>query len=234
MPDQYTIRARVLPAFLVALPLGLVTLAWFPDGLSRGSALWSLLVWSSVTVLVGQLGRDPGKRKQPHLFRSWGGEPAVKALRHAGARNPAIVERIHKRMNALMRTKLPTAAAEAADPQAADQVYEACIRFLRDKTRDRKKFNLIFEENCNYGFRRNLWGLKPLGVTLAVVALAATAALPIVHHGAVTSASLQPAAVPGLIIFGILLGWLMVVTPRWVEVPANTYAERLLEATERL
>jgi hypothetical protein len=234
LPDQYTIRARVLPALLVALPVGLAALAWFPAGLPGGSIIAGLLAWSGGTVLVAQLGRDAGRRKQPELFRSWGGPPTTKRLRHSGEGNRVTRERIHKKLTALMRKKVPSPDQEAADPRAADEAYEGCIEFLKGKTRDRKKFNLVFEENCNYGFRRNLWGLKPVGVALAVVALTATAVLPLVRNGAWTVATMQPALVPGAIIILILLGWVVVVTPRWVEVPANAYAERLLEATEHL
>lgn len=234
MPDQYTIRARVLPALLVALPLGLATLAWFPDGLSGWSALWGLTVWSGATVLLGQLGRDCGKQKQPRLFGMWGGEPAIRALRHADAENLVVLERIHRRLNSLMRGKLPTAAQELVDPRAADDAYAGCIRFLREKTRDRKKFNLIFEENCNYGFRRNLWGLKPLGVVVTIVALAALAALVVIEPRVLAAPGRQRVLIPGLVICLILIGWIVIVTPRWVRIPANAYVERLLEATERL
>jgi hypothetical protein len=234
LPDQYTIRARVLPALLVALPAGLAALAWFPTGLPGGSIIAGLLAWSGATVLVAQLGRDAGRRKQPELFRSWGGPPTTKRLRHAGKGNRVTRERVHKKLATLMRKKLPSAAEEAADPGAADEAYEACVDFMKGRTRDRKKFNLVFEENCNYGFRRNLWGLKPIGLALAVAALAATAVLPVVQQGPLTVAGMRPALVPGAIILAILLAWIFIVTPRWVAVPAHAYAERLLEATERL
>ena len=77
MPDQYTIRARVLPALLVALPLGLATLAWFPDGLSGWSALWGLAVWSGATVLLGQLGKTPLRRCHVYSFFGWMPPPAA-------------------------------------------------------------------------------------------------------------------------------------------------------------
>jgi len=231
--DQYTIRARVVPALLVALPLGLAALAWSPDGISGWSALRGLAVWCGGTVLLGQLGRDAGRRRQPELFQRWGGPPTTKRLRHSGGGNRVTRERAHKKLSALMQKKLPTAAAEAAAPRAADEVYEACADYLRGKTRDRKRFHLVFDENCSYGLRRNLWGLKPLGVTLTLMALAATALMPVIRHATITAA-MQSALVPGAMILVILAGWLFIVTPAWVEVPANAYADRLLEAAESL
>ncbi len=234
MPDQYTIRARVIPALLVALPLGLATLAWFPDGISGWTTLWGLAIWCGATVLLGQFGRDAGRRKQPYLFQLWGGPPTTKRLRHSGGGNSVTRDRVHKKLNKLMNKKLPTADDEAADPQAADETYEACTAFLRGKTRDHKKFNLIFEDNCDYGFRRNLWGLKPVGVAVTILALASVAALPVVEPSVRTTIAVTRILVPGGLTAFILLGWVFVVTPRWVEVPANAYAEHLLEATDQL
>jgi len=119
-------------------------------------------------------------------------------------------------------------------PRAADEAYEASIEFLQGKTRDRKKFNLVFEENCNYGFRRNLWDLKPVGVAVTVLALTAIAALPVLEPARRTTAAIAPIVVPGGLTSLLLLGWLFVVTPRWVEIPANAYADRLVEATNHL
>jgi hypothetical protein len=47
------------------------------------------------------------------------------------------------------------------------------VRVLRERTRDRKRFRLVFEEVANYGFRRNLWGHRSLGITATVVSLVA-------------------------------------------------------------
>ncbi len=235
MPDQYTIRARVLPALLVTLPLGLATLAWFPDGLSGWGAIWGLVVWSGGTMFLAQIGRDSGKRKEPSLFGRWGGKPTSKLLRHTNASNRPLLERRHGKLNKLTHPlKLPTPEQEASDPRRADEIYEACVTLLRDKTRDRKDFPLVFEENCSYGFRRNLWGLKPLGLTLTVLSLLAVAALPIVDPAVWTTGPKQRIVVPGLIDCLMLLAWVCIVTPRWVRIPGDAYAERLLEACERL
>src|SRR2546426_4811456 len=104
--------------------------------------------------------------------------------------------------------KLPTAQQEADDPPAADVVYEACGAFLRDKTRDQKKFPLVFEENCNYGLRRNLWGMKPIGIAIATLGIAAVGVIllidPTVRSGSRAGVAALAAAVNVL----LLLGWI--------------------------
>lgn len=235
IPDQYTVRARLLPALLVALPAGVAALAWFPDGILGWGAVWGLVTWSGGTLLLAQLGRDAGKRKEPRLFELWGGKPTTRMLRHAGGANPVTLGRRHAKLKSLMRdVRFPTPEEEAADPHAADEVYEACTTVLRDKTRDRKRFDLIFEENCNYGFRRNLWGMRPLGLVIALLALAVIAGVPVLDSAARSGGRLGLVAVTGAVDLLVLLGWLFVFTPGWVRVAGEAYAERLLEASERL
>jgi hypothetical protein len=37
------------------------------------------------------------------------------------------------------------------------------------RARDKTKYPLLFEEDCNYGFRRNMFGIRWLGVTVALI-----------------------------------------------------------------
>ncbi len=232
--DPYTVRARLLPALIAALPLGIATLAWFPNGVLGWGAIWALVVWSGGTFLLAELGREVGKRKEPGLFASWGGKPTTRLLRHQGAPNRPLLTRRHAKLAALTGIAMPTAEMEAADMRASDEIYEAWTTFLRDRTRDRKKFDLIFAENCSYGFRRNLWGMKPLGMFLTLIGLAAVAVIPWLDPSARVAPRAGTVIVTGAINVLLLLGWMLAITPAWVRTPAEAYAERLLEASERL
>jgi hypothetical protein len=233
--DRYTIRARLAPALLVALPIGLATFAWFPDGVRIWGAVWAFIAWSGGTALLAQIGRDAGRRKEPSLFEMWGGKPTTRMLRHRETQNASILERRHKKLKALIRNvKLPTTAEEAAEPAAADSVYESCAAFLRERTRDHNKFPLVFEENCSYGFRRNLLGLKPVGLALAVAGGIAVATVPLAAPAARVGDRLAVVVISGGVNLLLTLGWLFIFTPSWVRVPADAYAERLLGAIESL
>jgi hypothetical protein len=54
----------------------------------------------------------------------------------------------------------PTAAQEEADPDKADSFYTRAGTWLRENTRDQKTFDVLFNENITYGYRRNLFALK--------------------------------------------------------------------------
>lgn len=233
--DKYTVRARLLPALLVALPIGLATVTWFPGGVFGWGAVWGLVTWSGGTMLLAQLARDAGKRKERQLFESWGGKPTTRMLRHGDTANAVTLGRRHKKLESLLRdVKLPTPEEEAGNPSAADEVYETCITFLREKTRDTKEFALVFEENCNYGFRRNLWGMKPIGLSLVLLGLVAILTAPFTEAIARSGGTLALAGITGGLNLMLVLSWLFVLKPNWVRVAAEAYAERLLEACERL
>lgn len=231
--DAYDRRARLEPALIVALPLALAMLAWSPDGLKGWTILWSLLVWAGGTGLLAQLARDLGKRREPYLFESWGGKPTTRLLRYTGCENEVLIARRHQILQkALPEVRIPTVEDELSNPKHSDDVYETCVRWLIEKTRDKKKFQLVFEENCNYGFRRNLWGMRVWGITIALIAMLISIA------AQVTGSSGAPGR---LLSFGamaciglLLVFWLFACNPEWVRLPADAYAERLLGSADVL
>ena len=233
--DAYTIRARLLPAFLSALPVGIALAGVYPDGFSEWGALWSTVVAAGGTYLIAELGRDAGRNRESALFGTWGGQPTTLRLRHRDAPNPLTVAHYHERLS-LLRADLvfPSPADEARDPDAADKVYESATQFLRDSTRDHSKFHLVFEGLCEYGFRRNLWGLKLVGLPLALGSLTAPAAGLIGHARGFWTVSIPAASIALVLTLGFSLVWVVFIRPDWVKTTAFAYADRLLGAVETL
>ena len=70
--DKYSVHARLVPAFLVLLPLGLSIVSLFPDKFVG----WDFIVWlgtsSGLAVLLEQLSRDQGKAKESHPLLTLG------------------------------------------------------------------------------------------------------------------------------------------------------------------
>ena len=230
--NAYTRRARLRPALIVVLPLGLAVLSWSPDGLKSWTVLWSLFVWAGGTALMAQVARDRGREKEKDLFQRWGGKPTTQLLRYAGSSNPILVSRRHANLQRVLTDiHLPNEEEETADPEHADNVYDTCVRWLLEQTRDQKKFSLIFEENCNFGFRRNLWGMKPVGIILSVVGLLLGLAAIFIHLRA--SITVSPVSYAGAACTIALLGfWIVWCSPDWIKLSADAYAERLLAALE--
>ncbi len=233
--DAYTWRARIIPVFVVIFPLALTVSLWAPGLALIGRLAGMFLVPFGVAMLMSQIGRDLGKRREPGLWGKWGGAPTTQLLRHRNDKvNPVIRERYHKRLAALQPDiRLPTAEEEAGDAARADHTYEACVRDLITRARDRKQFPLLFGENVNYGFRRNLWGMKPFGALFSLAGLAACALYFWLYWESFRLFSAEAAA-GGAINLALLLFWLFWVTPSWVRIAGDAYAERLLETCEEL
>ena len=232
LPDAYWWRARLAPTLLVMLPAAILAASFVPVATWPEGA-WSLL-GSVVLLLLGSLGRDAGRRSQPGLFAKWGGAPTTGRLRYREAINPIAVDRLHQLLQSVPTGfVVPDRAAEVADPTAADQAYEVIVAALRELTRDRKSFPLVFAENTEYGFRRNLRALKRVGIIVSVATLigCVAAGLPlgllVMHQAALVFFAPFACAVAALFLWSKA-------DDNWVRIPAEAYADRLVGAVEIL
>jgi hypothetical protein len=128
--------------------------------------------------------------------------------------------------------RIPTPEEEATDPDVADEMYEAATVALRERTRDRKRYPLVFEEVCNYGFRRNLWGLRSIAIIASAIGIAVACLL----LGLSLLDVLPLEAWPLLVVLALdavllILLW-KIVNEDWVFETGDAYAKALLNATE--
>lgn len=235
--DRYTLRARYYPVVILFFPIIILGVSYSFQFESYVHAVTSLGTVSAFTYLFSQLGRDQGKTKEKQLWESWGGTPSVQILRINNSQlDHHTKQRYHKKLQALCPVgTVPDAAMESADLQGADQVYSAWTRFLIAQTRDTGKFALLFKDNTSYGFRRNLWGLKPYGIGLIILMLMGN-----YIYWAVTLKDVNPVVYPTSFLYStlallfFLVFWIVIVTKNWVKLIAFTYAERLCECSESL
>lgn len=229
--DLYAFKARFRPALLVFLAPVLGLIAWFPERFVGWTLLGGTIGTFGLSVLLSEFARDLGKRKEPRLFALWGGPPTTRFLRHRDKTlNPQAKVRYHGALGDLIPTfATPTPQDEEADPAAADQVYEAWTDYLREATRDRHKFPLVFGELASYGFRRNLWAMKPSGTILCAIGF--LVALGACFYDLWASRAIPPVAVAAAVIDAILLPcWIFCINPGWVRLVADAYGQRLLGA----
>jgi hypothetical protein len=232
--DTYTRRARLYPVYLLFLPVALpiVALSWRPS--SWWGRLVGLAVACGLPLLAAQFGRSAGKRKEPALYAAWGGPPTTVMLRHRTSGNPFALARRHDLIRRATGIRLPSAAEEEADPQNADAAYETAVAALRERTRNPDEFPLVFDEVCSYGFRRNLWGHRTLGITLAVGGALIALGAAVLGVIGVVRVSVPAALVVAIVDATGAILWARMVTEEWVRQTADAYAERLLSSAERL
>lgn len=230
IPDEYDIKARLWPALLAAMPLALglatiLNLEWWNTGLVSAASGVGL------TFMLGQVARVLGSRLEPMMFARWGGKPAVAILRHSNDHlNRHTKAGYHRNIAQLYGVPMPTAAEELDNPQKAEAAYEAASVALRTATRDHKQFKLLFKENINYGFCRNLRGLKPVGLVTTLCGAAIAGTRLYADHVSGLSVSVFAAITAGASLL-MLYVWLTVVTLEWPKAAAYAYADRLLEAS---
>ncbi len=231
--DTYSTKARALPAILVVLPAALAAAVWFPNEWAGWGIGTGMLTSSGLLALMTELARDPGKRREPELFERWGGKPTTQLLRHSDTTIDAVTKRrYHEHLGQMVPgIKMPTAAREAANPAAADDVYSSCTKYLIERARSAKDFPLVFKELKSYGFRRTLWGMKPVGLTLAATGLVATAIRAVSLRGEVTSPT---ALIASLVIAMLLVAWSFQITSNWIRLVAFAYAQSLLASCDRI
>lgn len=241
--DPYKYGARVKPALLLVLPIVIYVMAFFEAARSWGGVLSSFLVAFGVIAFAASQMSSKGNKLQEKLYKTWGGAPTTIVLRHADdtVEGPTKM-RYMKRLAVLVRDfVIITAEQERADPKAADGMYRSATAFLREQTRDTKKYAMIFNENVDYGFARNLTACKPFGIALTLVCL--TLCLIGLYHTLdmpLKDLSLAALAQHPLLLAAtgveliILVCWIVLVNHEWVRVRGIAYAKRLFASCEEI
>lgn len=242
--DRYQWVARWLPASITLLPL-IVTCGAVKTDLFAGAIpplCGSAAAASGLVVLLMNLARARGKAVEADLLAAWGGWPTTVLLRHGNGRIDRFTkERYHAALQALCPGLiLPTPAEERAAPARADELYRSATTRLIERRRD-ASYKLLHRENAQYGFRRNLLGLKPVALLLVLVALALAGGVvwvglgQLVPERAALYADLANRssvyAAVGVDLASLVL-WLMLVRPRFVRLSADEYAMALLRTLD--
>ena len=195
------------------------------------------------TAIAAQLGRELGYKAQRSLWQSWDGPPTTRLLRHH--RQPDDLEMepgLRQSIEEWVGYPLPTEQQEKGDREWADAKYHEITQALIDATRDSTKFPLVLAENINYGFRRNLWGMRNIGRVISVaVAVSCWVLVLLAIWGRpwpepwwdifVNPAFMVAVRIAISIASTILaMFWLFWVKSSWVKASADMYAIRLMES----
>ncbi|MGH2705128.1 MAG: hypothetical protein ACRDJ4_08540 [Actinomycetota bacterium] len=229
--DAYERKARLLPGLLVVIPVMIVIAAVGLREQPMVAFIGGLLGATGSPVLLVNTVRDRGLKVQEILIEQWGGMPTTISLRHRGAASDD-ERRAHWRANVIRATGrgLSSSVEEASDPGATDARYTAAIADIREMTRDTSRFPLVFEENRNFGFERNLLGARPLGIWVAALCSLALLATVVLRLGDVIEGSRADALVALAFTIGMSAMWVWLPSADRVRRVGFRYAERLLDS----
>ena len=238
--DQYDRKARLRPALLCGLPLVVSVALLIPKLGAIWGVIGGVVVYCGGSILLIQISRDLGKALEKRLYQLWGGKPSSAMLRHTDSRLPTQTK---DRYRSFLSSVIPALALtspqeEATSPDQADAGYDSANRWLLERTRDRARFDLLFTENMNYGFRRNLLALKPIALAMNTIALLLVIGIAVASwtgQFASTISALSPEWwVSVVITAGHTLLFVAYVRADWVRMAAETYAQQLLASCDSL
>ena len=224
LTDRYERKARLLPALIVALPLavaagtsGAMTADWY-------SALgFGALMEGVVGVGLAHLARIPGTRLETKLCRIWGGLPTRRWLRPA---DTTCSEPQKSRWRGAIRTltglTLPATPGSKSESDI-DKLLDDAVRQLRHRLRDDPAAGMVRTHNEDYGFARNLAGLRWVWLAFA---LAGAAVCGFAFH----AGHCQPVALAASGIMVLIASVSAFTLPGYVGHCADRYAEALLAA----
>jgi len=232
--NTYNIKARVYPLIITLIPIVFVGIIYSFQLKSIYELLISLGITTSLFFLFSQIGRDKGKNLENELWKKWNGTPSTQILRFT---NDTLDHHTKKRYHDFLKKKTEigqelTELFENENLIEADSIYTSWSKYLISKSRDTSKYNLLFQENINYGFRRNLLGLKPIALTIIFLLLIGSFGYSyfISNFELIYS---QELLFTGIVLFLSLLFWLLIVNEKWIKYVAFEYAKRLMETIDK-
>jgi hypothetical protein len=240
MRDPYERKARIIPGLLTALPILLPILCIYGSKHPILTSVITLLAGCGAIFALGSVARGLGKSLEEKLILEWGGMPTTVCLRY---RDQFLDSFTKQRYRDLIKSKLdismPTAEEEAANPSQADDIYIGVGRKLRELTRDNK--SLLFKENINYGFHRNMAGMKYVGMMTASIGIfyslvSANVLLfdPFEFHSSHILSPGLAAIITFAVSIALLMAWLFYFNEATIKRIGFVYAERLFECLSKL
>ena len=238
--DPFNRKARLQPILLSLLPILVISVLLIPEFQSIWAAVGGLVVYCGISTLLMQIGRGRGKKLEETLFRAWEGKPSVAMLRH---RDTRLSKGTKDRYRYFLERNVPKLELTSLEdelnfPDQADDGYESVTSWLLAQTRDRERFRLIFEENINYNFRRNICALKPWAFCIdgaTIISIAILESDSWTGEIATTLQTIDISVWAGVLITIVhTLVFALVIRWEWVRVSADAYARQLLAACDML
>lgn len=200
-----------------------------------------------VLYVISSLVRSRGQIAEKRLLKEWGAWPTTIWLRHRSSyiKKPTLI-RYHKYFaHHVPDWKQPSEEDEKANFENADLLYSTAVDWLKEQCRD-EKFQIIKTENAEYGFRRNLLGMKTIGIGLCICSILLMLFI-IEYRNGNLQTLLTPKTQSALFeIFSQIQGlamllnsiailvWLKIVNADWVRQAADQYARALLASCDNL
>jgi hypothetical protein len=173
LSDRYDLKARLLPGLLLAVA----------PALTAGAVLQQFAAWYAAAssaigveflaaIVLGQFARARGRRVEEVLWKAWGGPPTTRWLRPWD--NTCSEQQKVKWRGAIKRLtglSLPASVPPGGSQDDVDRLNADATRQLRYALRGKPEAAMLAIHNEDYGFARNLCGVRWWWVALSLLCL---------------------------------------------------------------
>ena len=221
--DPYNIRARLSPSIILLGPIALTLFFCFESVYNATSSAVSLVILFAMTNYVPILQRRLSKRNML---------PDNYAARLLQWDNTEIDKLSKQRYYEKLASLDPSFSIfrNPSDTKKFKDCCESAVIYLRNNTRDN---HLVYEENINCGFCKNMLIDKPIGITINIV----MAILTFLYSWMVSG---QIAAISHKNWFSICINllfvifWIFAINKKMLEESAKRYAYTLITSIDSL
>lgn len=221
--DPYNIRARLSPSIILLGPIALTLFFCFESVYNATSSAVSLVILFAMTNYIPILQRRLSKRNML---------PDNYAARLLHWDNTEIDKLSKQRYYEKLASLDPSFSIfrNPSDTKEFKDCCESAVIYLRNNTRDN---HLVYEENINCGFCKNMLIDKPIGITINIV----LAILTFLYSWMVSG---QIAAISHKNWFSICINllfvifWIFAINKKMLEESAKRYAYTLITSIDSL
>ena len=225
--DSYELKARIVPGAILALPIVAAAVSVFPVLVTWPAFGASSVFTLALFYLLGQYARARGQGLEQELWRSWGGPPSTRYLRLSDRSfSDDLKRKVRNAIRIRFAIRLVDEVDEGKDPERADALIQDAFRQVRETLREENERGLWTKHNAEYGFFRNLLGIRWELVVLAAVGLIFCSVMAHVRAQPIFNVGTFLELV--LLVLGSVLGF--AIAPSATRRVANEYAESALMA----
>lgn len=236
--DHYSIHARFMPAFFIFLPMVLTTIAWCPDSTTVLGGAMTFLISFGVMSFLSTVISNMGNAIQKVYFERWGGAPTTTLIMpESDEMDRYTKQRYFKWLN----SKIPdlNLLLDSDDKSDLQQKIRSATNFLREYTRDTKKYSAVYRDNVAYGFSRNLVAIRYIGIAVSIISIMINIGAMLfsaglwLHSETISTGEFGPVGIVALVVSVLSVALLVFVTnERFVKQRAFRYARSLYEVCE--
>lgn len=225
--DPYTLRVRISVGIIVMAPLILSIYLLIPGTRDISFTVILIIIAFGMCNFMISLSRHLGRKALKKCFT--GLLPAQQMLLPSDNSLDSITKkRYHRFLSSKVKNLTFTKDAETLNASCL-----SAVNWLIAQTRDSNKFPLIKEETINFGFVKNLYGLKTIGIVISLFITVIEGAALFVKNKFGLDMIEYPNLIASLIIsLSFFLLWVCAINKELVIDSGKKYARALLSACD--